>query len=276
MQIQLSPADEARALEILRIPRTAIQFAEDYFEDAADDEPGRKSRRGHAFLGAFVRSGKARRISEGGIDVFVAVPAPVTSPYARPAVSPELQVDPATGQVFERRAVGRLATSDQPEDDGELQVDPETGTVSRVVRQVIGQAQIPVSPEPPRPPYRYARPQAPPYAPPPVQQPVPAPQWRPTEQQFIDWSLGELETYAMLQDEERWEEAEHHWQVYLLGARRWNVALGWAQPNPAIDRRLEAAVEASQPRYRPRPNGSNGRPWAQPRRHPMARPSYGW
>ncbi len=94
MQLSIRPEDERRALEILATPKTAAQFADEYWGvEVADDSQGTKSRRGHAFLAPLVRSGKVRRISEGGLDVFVSVrensftqPAPIPGEPAPLAV----------------------------------------------------------------------------------------------------------------------------------------------------------------------------------------------
>jgi len=150
MQLTLRPEDEQRALAILATPRTAAHFAEEYWgPEVADDSPGTRSRRGHALLASMVRAGRARRYSEGGLDLYMAVGAhPVMQPPATlPAEPPLLHVEGDQVVAVERRVLGPLANGGAPAQstDGQLRVDPSTGEVTRVHVERLGRAQLPAT-----------------------------------------------------------------------------------------------------------------------------------
>lgn len=153
MELGMSSANLARALEILHEPRTAADFWRLYEPDDAGLSQGELSKSGHPPLRSLVQRGLVRRNLNGSAasDTFVAVDAPAgataPAPGAPPAPPPELHVEGGSVVEVQRRPLGRLATVPEQPQDGELHVDAD-GNVVRVTREVLGRAQLPQQPPP--------------------------------------------------------------------------------------------------------------------------------
>ena len=181
--MRLSAESVDRAVYALsRGPLEAHVLARELFPEREYPDLASARRAGHAAGRDLIARGVAVRQSDGPYAL-----AQTNGHATAPPAPAELQVDPATGQVFERRAVGQLATEpDEPE--GELEVD-RLGNVFRVTREPVGRAQLPAMLR--ERPQRRTEPQPqPPYAPPP---PVPQPNYA---EQAAAW--GELKRPEMV------------------------------------------------------------------------------
>jgi|SRR5271166_6181178 len=122
MQLTLSPADQQRALAILKQPQTALSFADRYWVDRTSDPPGTRSRAGHALLGALVRAGLVRRLGTGtSYDHFLAGPPDAQTETPAAVVDVPIVSTPVDGVTYDVITFTGLRINGVPvPDDGRI------------------------------------------------------------------------------------------------------------------------------------------------------------